>query len=109
MGILKITQKGTRCIYKYNKEKLDINEKYTTQYNIFFKLELSKRWASIGEYRILQIIQVAMVKEYNLTGTEHVLCDCEAIAHLRFRHLGQFFMEPIDFYNTPISRVLHFI
>jgi hypothetical protein len=28
---------------------------------------------------------------------------------LRFRHLGQFFMEPIDFYNTPISRVLHFI
>jgi ribonuclease HI len=24
----------------------------------------------------------------------HVLCDCEAIAHLRFRHLGQFFMEP---------------
>jgi hypothetical protein len=32
----------------------------------------------------------------------HVLCDCEAIAHLRFRHLGQFFMEPGDYYDTSI-------
>jgi hypothetical protein len=39
----------------------------------------------------------------------HVLCDCEAIAHLRFHHLSQFFMEPSDFYNAPISKVLHFI
>jgi hypothetical protein len=39
----------------------------------------------------------------------HVLCDCEAIAHLRFHHLGQFFMEPSDFYDAPISKVLHFI
>jgi hypothetical protein len=38
----------------------------------------------------------------------HVLCDCEAIAHLRFRHLGQFFMEPSDFYKALISKVLHF-
>jgi hypothetical protein len=39
----------------------------------------------------------------------HVLCDCEIIAHLRFRHLGQLFMEPSDFYDAPISKVLHFI
>jgi hypothetical protein len=39
----------------------------------------------------------------------HILCDCEAGAHLRFHHLGQFFMEPSDFYDTPISKVLHFI
>jgi hypothetical protein len=39
----------------------------------------------------------------------HVLCDCEAIAHLRFRDLGQFFMEPGHFYDVPISKVLHFI
>jgi hypothetical protein len=39
----------------------------------------------------------------------HVLCDCEAIGHLRFLHLGQFFMEPSDFYDAPISKVLHFI
>jgi hypothetical protein len=39
----------------------------------------------------------------------HILCDCEAIANVRFRHLGQFFMEPSDYYDTPINRVLHFI
>jgi hypothetical protein len=38
-----------------------------------------------------------------------VLCDCEALAHLRFRHLGQFFMEPGDFYDVPIGEALHFI
>jgi hypothetical protein len=39
----------------------------------------------------------------------HILCDCGAIAHLRFRHLGQFFMEPSDYYGAPINKVLHFI
>jgi hypothetical protein len=39
----------------------------------------------------------------------HILCDCEAIANLRFRHLGQFFTEPSDYYDAPINRVLHFI
>jgi hypothetical protein len=40
----------------------------------------------------------------------HVLCACEAIAHLQFRHLGQFFFffEPSDYYGAPISRVLQF-
>jgi hypothetical protein len=31
----------------------------------------------------------------------HDLCDCEAIAYLRFRHLGQFFMEPCYYYDCP--------
>jgi hypothetical protein len=35
----------------------------------------------------------------------HCLCDCEAIAHLRFRDLDQFFMEPSDYYDAPISKV----
>jgi hypothetical protein len=39
----------------------------------------------------------------------HILCDCEAIAYLRFRHLGQFFMETSDFYDAPIFKGLHFI
>jgi hypothetical protein len=39
----------------------------------------------------------------------HILCDCEAIAYLRFRHLDQFFMEPSDFYDAPVIKVLHFI
>jgi hypothetical protein len=39
----------------------------------------------------------------------HILCDCEAIVYLRFRHLGQLFMEPSDYYDGPINKVLHFI
>jgi hypothetical protein len=39
----------------------------------------------------------------------HILCDCEAVAHIRFRHLGQFFTEPSDYYDAPIDKVLHFI
>jgi hypothetical protein len=35
--------------------------------------------------------------------------DCEAIAHLRFRHLGQFFMAPDDCNDAPISKVLQLI
>jgi hypothetical protein len=42
------------------------------------------------------------------SGT-HILCDCEAIAYLRFRHLGHYFMEPGDYQDAPISNILHFI
>jgi hypothetical protein len=39
----------------------------------------------------------------------HILCDCETIAYLRSHHLGQCFMEPSDYYDAPINKVLHFI
>jgi hypothetical protein len=39
----------------------------------------------------------------------HILCDCEVIAYLRFRHLGQYFLEPSEYYDAPINEVLHFI
>jgi hypothetical protein len=39
----------------------------------------------------------------------HILCDCEATAYLRFRHLGQFFMAQSDYYDAPQNKVLHFI
>jgi hypothetical protein len=39
----------------------------------------------------------------------HILCDCEAVTHFRFRYLCQSFMEPSDFYDAPICKVLHFI
>jgi hypothetical protein len=39
----------------------------------------------------------------------HILCDCEAIAYLRFCHLGHYFMEPGDYQDTPISQILYFI
>jgi hypothetical protein len=38
----------------------------------------------------------------------HILCDCEAIAYLKIRHLGQFFMEPSDLYDSPINKVIYF-
>jgi hypothetical protein len=37
----------------------------------------------------------------------HILCDCEAIAYLRFRHLGHNFMEPGDYQDALISKILH--
>jgi hypothetical protein len=39
----------------------------------------------------------------------HVLCDCEATACLRFRHLGQFSMEPSDYYDAPMNKALYII
>jgi hypothetical protein len=52
-----------------------------------------------------------IIKTDNNNGliSPHILCDCEAITYLRFRHLGQFFMEPSDYYDAPINKVLHFI
>jgi hypothetical protein len=39
----------------------------------------------------------------------HILCDCEATACLRFRHLGHYFTGPDDYQDTPVSKILHFI
>jgi hypothetical protein len=39
----------------------------------------------------------------------HILCDCEAIAYLIFRHLVHFFMKTSDYYDSPINKFLHFI
>jgi hypothetical protein len=39
----------------------------------------------------------------------HILCDCEAIAYLRFRYLGLFFIDPRDYYDAPLNKILHFI
>jgi hypothetical protein len=43
-----------------------------------------------------------------VASAPHVLCDCEAIAHLRFRHLGQFFKEPSDYYDAPVKSYISF-
>jgi hypothetical protein len=31
----------------------------------------------------------------------HILCDCEAVAYLRFRRMGHYFMEPGDYHVAP--------
>jgi hypothetical protein len=50
-----------------------------------------------------------VVPVLNQLSTTPILCDCAAIAYLRFCHVGQFFMEPSDYYDAPINKVLHFI
>jgi peptide methionine sulfoxide reductase MsrB len=32
----------------------------------------------------------------------HILCECEAIAYLRFRHLGHCFMESDGYHDAPV-------
>jgi len=39
----------------------------------------------------------------------HILCDCEALATLRFRYLGHHCMQPGEFEDISFSRILHFI
>jgi hypothetical protein len=39
----------------------------------------------------------------------HVLCDCESLATLRFRHLGHHFMKQGDFEDISVSKILHFV
>jgi hypothetical protein len=34
-----------------------------------------------------------------------ILCACEAVACLRFRHLGRYFMEPGDHQDAPVRIV----
>jgi hypothetical protein len=46
-------------------------------------------------------------KEGNETPSD-VLCNCEAIATLIFRHLGQHCIKPGDFEDISVSRILHF-
>jgi hypothetical protein len=39
----------------------------------------------------------------------HILCDCDALATLRFRHLGHHFTKPGDFEDISVSKILHFV
>jgi hypothetical protein len=44
----------------------------------------------------------------NETAT-HILCECEALAYLRFRHLGQHLMVPSDYFDVPTYKFLRYI
>ena len=37
----------------------------------------------------------------------HVLCDCEALATVRYRHLGRHLMKSGDFEDISVSKILH--
>jgi hypothetical protein len=35
----------------------------------------------------------------------HILWNCKAVAYLRFRHLGHYFMGPGDHQDAPVSKI----
>jgi hypothetical protein len=47
-------------------------------------------------------------KQASVTVT-HSLCDCVALATLRFRHLGYHFLKPGDFEDISASKIPHFV
>jgi len=47
-------------------------------------------------------------KEASKTAS-HVLCECEALAVFRVRHLGRHFLKPGGFADISISKVLNFV
>jgi hypothetical protein len=48
----------------------------------------------------------AQKKEESAT---HILCDREAIAYLRFCHMGHYFMGSSNYHDTPMKKVICFI
>jgi hypothetical protein len=56
-----------------------------------------------------RLFKLGLTDDPTCESATNILCDCEAIAYLRFRHLRQFFMEPSDYYDAPINEVVHFI
>jgi hypothetical protein len=39
----------------------------------------------------------------------HMLYDCEAVAYLKFYHMGNYFKEPRDYHDSPTKRIPRFI
>jgi hypothetical protein len=52
--------------------------------------------------------QLWKLSRKNETAT-HILCDCEGIAYLRFRHLNHYVKESGDYQGFPISKIVRFI
>lgn len=47
--------------------------------------------------------------KYPYETASHILCDCKALAVLRFMHLGHYFLQWGDFVDISVRKVLHFI
>jgi PH/SEC7 domain-containing protein len=48
-------------------------------------------------------------KKSKLSSATHGLCDCEVQCYLSFQHLGHHFIEPGDYQDAPLSKILHFV
>ena len=59
----------------------------------------------------LEMVNSPKCERYKLASerASHFLCDCRALATLRFRHLGRHFIKLGDLKDMSISRILHFV
>jgi hypothetical protein len=89
LGITQLEQKPTKNTDRVANKTLSLK-------GHLFKLGLVE---SPGCDRCKQAFQTA----------SHLLCDVEALATLRFRHLGQNFMKPGALEDISVSRILHFV
>jgi len=64
-----------------------------------------------GHFFTERLVNSPKCHRYKLASetASHVLCNCEALATLRFRHLCHHFMQPGDFEIILVSRILHFV
>jgi hypothetical protein len=100
------TGKGTRALCQKNEGSVEIKQRPT-------------KMGGRTTYRTLSpkghLFKLGLTDDPNCErcledeSAIHILCDCEAVAHVRFHHLGQFFMEPSDYYDITKYKVLHFI
>ena len=61
------------------------------------------------------LLKLVLVNSHECDGckqasemTSHILCHCEALASLRYRHLGHHFLKTGDFEDISVSKILHF-
>jgi hypothetical protein len=109
MGILKWTQTGkdthTGALCQENNEFVKLEQRPVTMGGrTAHRTMLPKKACFQTGIKNSPICDRCLEKEGSA-----ILCDCEAIAYLRFRHLGHYFMEPGDYHDVPIRKVLRFI
>jgi hypothetical protein len=59
--------------------------------------------------KLWQIVLGMIDTNKHLKQPCHALCDCEALAFLRCRHLGDHCLKPGDFANICIGKVMPFV
>jgi hypothetical protein len=72
---------------------------------------LTDHWHLKGHPIKLKLINSPQCDRYKQASemATHVVCDCGALATLRFSHLAHHFMEPGDIEDICVSKILHFV
>jgi hypothetical protein len=56
-----------------------------------------------GHHFKLDLVKSLRCERYleEVGSVTHILCDCEAMAYLRFCHMGYYSMEPSNYHDAP--------